>query len=322
MAFHKTLDHKAMGILVVVCMIWGLQQVALKAIANEIAPILQIALRSGIAAGLVALLIFWREGRLTLTGGTWRPGLIVGLLFSFEYLLVGEGLRHTSASHMVVFLYSAPLFAALGLHWRLPEERLQLLQWGGIGLAFCGIAIAFLGPGSPVTVIIANNSLWGDFLGLLAGAAWGATTVVIRTSSLASAPATHTLLYQLLAACVLLLLGATILGQFEFTLTPAALGNLAFQALVVSFASFLAWFWLLRRYLASQMGVFTFMTPLFGVTFGVWLLNEPLNPHFLAGASLVLAGITLVNGHAWIHRVITASRNRWVSIKSPCTRDH
>lgn len=43
---------------------------------------------------------------------------------------------------MVVFLYTAPIFAALGLHWRLPAERLAPLQWLGIALAFCGIVIA------------------------------------------------------------------------------------------------------------------------------------------------------------------------------------
>lgn len=40
----------------------------------------------------------------------------MGGLFGLEFLLVGEGMRHTSASHMVVFLYTAPIFAALGLH--------------------------------------------------------------------------------------------------------------------------------------------------------------------------------------------------------------
>jgi hypothetical protein len=42
------------------------------------------------------------------------------------------------------------------------------------------------------------------------------------------------------------------------------------------------WFWLLRRYLVSPLGVFSFMTPLIGVAFGVWLLNEPLEPGFVA----------------------------------------
>jgi uncharacterized membrane protein len=110
----KTLDGQAMLIMLLLCMTWGLQQVVLKAAAPDIAPLLQLALRSGIAALLVGLLMLVRGERLSLHEGTWRPGLLVGLLFALEYLFVGEGLRHTSASHMVVFLYTAPIFAALG----------------------------------------------------------------------------------------------------------------------------------------------------------------------------------------------------------------
>jgi drug/metabolite transporter (DMT)-like permease len=80
------------------------------------------------------------------------------------------------------------------------------------------------------------------------------------------------------------------------------------QGVVVSFLSYLAWFWLLRRYLASNMAVFSFMTPLFGVTFGVLILDEPLSLNFVAGALLVLLGIVLVSNHAWLRRQLLAWR--------------
>jgi drug/metabolite transporter (DMT)-like permease len=209
---------------------------------------------------------------------------------------------------MVVFLYTAPVFAALGLHWRLRAERLQPLQWGGIALAFGGIAWAFLGRAAvPAS---GDNPLLGDALGLLGGAAWGATTVAVRCSRLASAPATETLLYQLVGGCMLLLAAACVLGQTAFTLTPSLLGNLAFQALVVSFASYLVWFWLLRQYLASRLGVFSFLTPLFGVGLGVGLLGEPLEPGFVQGAALVLAGIALVSSQGWLAQLAAKRRRR------------
>ena len=312
---RKTIDGLAAGLMITVCMVWGFQQVALKATAPDVSPLLQIALRSGIAALLVGLLMFGRGGRMSLRDGMWRPGMLVGLLFALEFLLVGDGLRHTSASRMVVFLYTAPIFAALGLHRRLPAERLQALQWAGIALAFSGIVMAFFGRHQSLPAGTASNMLWGDFLGLLAGMAWGATTVAVRCSRLASLPATQTLLYQLVGAFVLLLLAATGLGQTAFRPTPLAWSNLAFQALVVSFASFLVWFWLLWHYLASQLGVFSwhylasqlgvfsFLTPLFGVVFGIWILDEPLEAGFLGGAPLVLAGIVLVSGYGWLKQM-------------------
>jgi drug/metabolite transporter (DMT)-like permease len=302
---RRDLDGRATGLMLVLCLIWGLQQVVLKAAAPDVAPLMQIALRSGVAALLVWLLMVRRGEALAPGDGTWRPGLLVGFLFALEFLLVGEGLRHTSASHMAVFLYTAPIFVALGLHWRLPAERLAAPQWVGIALAFAGIVVTFFWR-APRTGA-ATVTLWGDLLALLAGVAWAATTVVVRLSSLARISASRTLLYQLVAAFVLLTPAAFALGQAQVRPTPLAWGSLAFQSLVVSFASYLAWFWLLRHYLASRLGVFSFMTPLFGMAFGVWLLDEPLEASFLAGAALVLAGIALVSGHGWLKPLLA----RW-----------
>jgi drug/metabolite transporter (DMT)-like permease len=226
--------------------------------------------------------------------------MLVGFLFALEYLLVGEGLRHTTASHSVVFLYTAPIFAGLGLHWKLPAERLESLQWAGILLAFTGIFIAFFWRTPHASGASPSNVMLGDFLAVLAAVSWAATTVVIRCSSLARISASQTLLYQLVGAFILLMPAAVVLGQAGFRPTPLAWGSLIFQTLIMSFASLLVWFWLLRNYLASRLGVFTFMTPLFGVIFGAWLLNEPLESSFLVGAIFVCVGILLVSGYGWL----------------------
>lgn len=287
------------------CLLWSLQQISLKAVADQASPMLMVALRSLLAVLLLVALMAWRGEAPQ--RGRWRAGALVGALFGLEYLLVATALGLTQASHVVVFLYTAPIFAALGLQVRLPAERLNTLQWLGIGLAFCGIAVAFLGGQGGASHGMERAWL-GDLLALLAGAAWGATTVAIRCSSLASAPATETLLYQLLGAFVLLLPAAWLLGEARFVPSPAVWAHLAFQGVVVSFASFLTWCWLLRRYLASQLGVFSFLTPLFGVLLGVWLLGETLEPRFVAGGGLVLAGIGLVGAHAPLARRLAAVR--------------
>jgi drug/metabolite transporter (DMT)-like permease len=305
-AARKPLDAFAIGTMLVLCVVWGAQQVAIKLAARDVVPIMQVALRSGLSAALVALVAWWRGDGLPFRDGTWRPGLVAAALFGFEFLFIAEGLRHTSASHMVVFLYTAPVFAALGLHWLLPPERLGALQWVGIAVAFAGIALAF-GGGSSQGVSL--RVLWGDALGVLAGAAWGATTVVIRGSSLSEAPPGQTLLYQLLGAFALLLAVAAASGQAtQLSMTGVAWASLLFQGVVVSFASYLAWFWLLRRYLATRLSVFSFMAPLFGVTFGVLLLRERVDAWFAAGAALVLAGITIVSGSGALRRWTAGAR--------------
>lgn len=305
---RRALDGRAMGIMVALCLVWGLQQVVLKAAAGDVSPLFQIALRSGIAAVLVGALMVRHGVRISATDGTLKPGIVVGLLFGVEFVLIGEGLRFTSASHMVVFLYTAPIFVALGLHWKLPSERLGRLQWLGVGLAFGGIVTSFIGRGAGDRAIA--DILWGDLLGLLGGLAWASTTVGVRLTRLAREPATKTLFYQLAVGFVVLMLASVALGQVRFNPTPMAWGSLAFQSLMVCFASYLTWFWLLRHYLASRLGVFSFLTPLFGVAFGVVLLDEPLEPSFILGAMLVCAGIVLVSGAGWIKAAIIRRESR------------
>lgn len=300
---RKAMDGQAVAMMLVLCLVFSLQQVGIKAAAHDAPPILQIALRSGIAAILVGILMLVRKEKIGLAT-SWRPGLAVGVLFALEFLFLGEGLRHTSAAHSVVFLYTGPIFAALGLHLKLPSERLEPIQWLGIALAFAGIAIAFFLGGETSVDESKTNALLGDFLCIVAGMSWGATTVVIRCTSLSSTPATKTLLYQLIGAFVILLGSAVMLGQMSFNPTKMAIGNLVFQSVIVSFAGYLAWFGLLRRYLASRLGVYSFMTPLFGVVLGAWLLNERIRPSFLAGAGFVLVGVVLVSGHEWLKQAV------------------
>lgn len=308
-AVRKGADFFLFQLMLLLCAIWGSQQVAIKLAAEDIAPMLQVALRSGIAAVLVGILLLWQRGWRGWLGSTWLAGILAGVLFALEFFFIALGLRYTSASHMAVFLYTAPIFSALGLHLMLPSERLRRLQWLGIALCFGGVVMAF-GVGGDWSEIEADILL-GDALGLCAGMAWGATTVVVRGSRLSEAPAGLTLFYQLTVAFVLLLgyaLAMVDLGQVRWT--PLAIGSVLLQGVVVSFFTYLAWFWLLRRYLASNMAVFSFMTPLFGVTFGVLVLDEPLTLNFIIGAALVLAGIMLVSSERWLKRYLAGLRGQ------------
>lgn len=297
---RKPLDLLAVSFMGVLCFIWALQQIVLKFASHDISPMLQIALRSGIAAVLVAIVMRVKGESITFRDGTFYPGVLTGILFTLEFFLIAEALRLTSASHVVVFLYTAPVFSALALHWRLPEEKLKGLQWAGILLAFTGIVLTFFcrSAAKPSTLTISpGDALLGDGLALLGGVAWGAATAAVRCSSLADASACKTLIYHLTITFVVLLATALFLGQTKFNSNSVVWASLAFQALLVSFASFFGWLWLLKKYLASSVGAFSFLTPMLGVVLGNLLLNEPIESSFLLGMVFVLAGISLVIGH-------------------------
>ena len=104
------------------------------------------------------------------------------------------------------------------------------------------------------------------------------------------------LFYQLTVSSVALIGASVALGEpGVVAATGPVVAALAYQAVIVAFASYLAWFWLLRRYPASDLAPHLFWTPLFGVLAGWALLSDPLSGHLGAAAVLIAVGIYLVN---------------------------
>jgi drug/metabolite transporter (DMT)-like permease len=294
METRRPLDAIAVVLMVLLTSLWGFQQVAVKLAAPGISLVMQGAIRSGIATLLVMAWARFRGIVLWQRDGTLVPGFVAGLLFAGEFALIYAGLAYTTAARMVVFVYLAPVLTALGLAWFVPGEQLRAPQWTGIALAFAGIVVAF-GEGLAVD----RATLPGDIFGMAAALGWAATTVLIRATQLARIAATRVLFYQLAVSAALLPLVSIALREpGVVALAPLTIASLAFQSVIVAFASYLTWFWLLTRYLAGRLAVFSFLAPLFGIAFGHLVLGDRVTPAFLAAAALVGAGIVLVNASA------------------------
>lgn len=279
----------AFALMVLLCAIWGFQQVAMKVASAGISPVLQAALRSAGAALLVFIWARWRGIALFGRDQSLRPGLLAGLLFGLEFVFIFVGVERTTVSRMVVFLYTAPCFTVLGLHFFVPGERMGWRQGAGVLLAFAGLVMAFIDKA-------AGGSLLGDFFGVLAALFWASTTVLIRATRLAQVTATKVLLYQLVVSAAVMFPLSWLLGEQGIgVLSAPTLWAMAYQIVVVAFISYLAWFWLLTRYLAGRLLVFSFLTPLFGVGFGILLMGDQPSLHFFVAAAMVVGGIVLVN---------------------------
>jgi drug/metabolite transporter (DMT)-like permease len=287
---RRPLDLRATALVVLLCMIWGMQQVALKTVAGNVAPVMQLAIRFAGASIVFGTWVLLREGPRAFQDGTLPSGVLLGLLFAGEFILIGESVKDTTAAHSIVFLYTAPIFTALGLQF-LPEEQLSRLQWFGIGVAFLGIVVAFLGfDGRP-----ALNLLTGDALALIAGISWGMSNVVLRRGRIGGAKTAKTVLYQVATATLVLGTFAVATDQARVALSALTIAVLLFQTLVIAILSYLVWFWLLRHYLTSRLMLLSLLTPLFGVLFGSALLGDPISLRFASGGGLVLIGILIVN---------------------------
>lgn len=289
----ERLDGLAVALLLTCCALWGINQAAMKVALADIPPLSQSALRS---AGAGLLLWGWALARnipLLARDGTLRGGVVAGLLFAIEFGCMFVGLQYTTASRMVVFIYLAPFVVALGMPFISRSERLDGGQTLGLAIAFAGVVWAFAeglgGRGDP-------RQWLGDALGIVAAVFWGATTLVLRGTRLATVAPEKTLLYQL-AVSGLALAAAALLAvePWPARVTPIAWAALAFQTVIVTFASYLVWFWLIRHYPATRISAFTLLTPVFGLLAGVVLLGEPVTARLLLALVAVSAGIALVN---------------------------
>ena len=288
---HRPLDAFAVLSMLLLCLTWGFNQVAIKLVMTEVPPYLQALLRS-VGGLLVVLVVAWLRGvSLFRRDRTLLSGIVAGLLFAFEFILMYRGLQLTTAARAIVFLYVAPFVVALGSYHFL-GERLRWIQWAGMGLSFAGVATAIGVPQPNVD----RSVLLGDLYLVGAGVLWAATTLVVKASALASAPAEKTLGYQLAVSVPVLALAAMLAGErLTHVPGPMVLSLLAFQAIWVAGLTFLLWFVLVRAYSASKLSAFSFITPLFGVAAGYLIMDDPLTLAFGIAAVLVAAGLYLVN---------------------------
>ncbi len=294
---RSKLDGLAVGLVVLLCALWGVQQVASKvALSQGMPPFFQAVVRSALAGPLLVGWLALRQGRAGLRtlfaadGSLW-PGLFSGVLFAAEFLALFPGVRLTTASRTVVLLFSGAFFTALGTHWFIPAERLRPVHWAGLVLAFAGVVATMSGGGGG-----GGGSLAGDGLVLLAAASWGFTTVLVKGTGLARIGSEKVLAYQLFGALPFLVGAALLSGELRMPeATGLAWWSLAYQVVVIAFASYLTWFWLVARYPAGRLSAFTFLTPLLGVAAAWLLLGETPTPLLGVGLLCVCAGLWLVN---------------------------
>jgi drug/metabolite transporter (DMT)-like permease len=269
---------------------WGFNQVLIKVANTGYSPVFLTIARSLLASVLVYLWCRSRGIRLFDADGTLWPGILAGLLFGAEFALIFLGLDYTTAARGALMINTMPFWVLIGAHFLL-GERMTPLKMLGLGMAFAGVALVL----SDKLSLPDPSALRGDVMCLAAGALWAATTLVIKTSRLATAAPEKTLLYQLIfgaaIAVPLLPLGGPVLREVSALATVSLLVQAAY---IVAF-TYILWFWLMRRYPAAALSSFTFLSPVFGVICGGVLLNEPLSVRIFAALALIAAGLFVVN---------------------------
>lgn len=268
----------------------GFNQVVIKVVNEGLQPVFFAGLRSAGAVICVGLWMRWRGQSLRPRPGTLGLGLLIGAVFSAEFLMLFVALDLTTVTRTAVIFYSMPVWMALGAHRFIPGERLSPVKSAGLAGAFAGVAWAILDRPSG-----GEASLAGDLCALGAAFGWATVGLMARGTRLREERPEMQLMWQIAVSAVVLTAAAPLFGPLVRNLEPIHLWGLAFQIVVMVSAGFVFWLWLLSIYPPASVAAYGFLGPIFGVGFGWLLLGERVGPSILGALALVAFGLWLMN---------------------------
>lgn len=268
--------------------LWGFNFVPIKVALDDFPPLLMAALRFTAAAVPAVFLV-----RRPPVAARWFVLIGVPLgVGQFGLLFIGMSMGMPAGLASVVLQVQAiftALFAGLLL-----RERLAARQIAGMAVAFAGVALlgaAQAEGGSPVAA----------FLMCLGGAAgWGLANVGMRRMNQVTEQPVDAFGFMVWMSLVppvpLLVLSLVFEGPGALPdsmrhVSLAGLASLAFIAYVATLFGFGAWGWLMRRYEAGTVAMYSLLVPPFGLVSAALLLGEHVGTTRLAGAALIIAGV-------------------------------
>lgn len=291
------LDGFGTGALLFMAVLLGFNNVVIKFVNEGMQPVFFAGLRSAGAVICIGLWMHLRGIPPRIAPGTLPGGLLIGLFFAAEFLLLFVALDLTTAVRASVIFYSMPVWLALGAHFLIPGERLTIRRSTGLALAFVGVAWAMGDQGTAPED--ATASLIGDICALFAAVFWAGIVLTARTSALQHTTPETQIFWQVAVSAPLLMLAAPLYGgPFLRDPEPIHWAGFAFQTVGVVSAGFIFWFWLLARYPSWVVASFSFLTPVVAVLMGWLLLGEPVGLSIFGALALVIGGIVLINRRA------------------------
>jgi len=280
-------------LLILVCLIWGGNMVSIKFSNEGIPPMMAATARSALAAVCIWIFASLRGKSVILRGEDLKHGAVIGILFGLDFLFLYWGTSYTVASRAIIFLYTHPLWVALGAHFVLRDDRMTLSKGSGLLLAFAGMVFVFRSGVGQLP-----DGFWiGDMMEVAAALFWGATTLYIKRVA-SRRPIDHyqTLFSQLFYSIPVLGLGWLLFDTGKpLSFNTSVLAAIGYQIFIVAFFSYVLWFWMIHTYPVSRLAAFTFLAPIFGVIFGGLLQGDPMTPALFFGLGCVAGGIYLVN---------------------------
>ena len=272
---------------------WGSSYLFIKIGVDEgLSPFMLITLRLLIGFALLATVVTVARESLPRSAQIYGHLIVMGAVnIAIPFSLITWAELTVDSALAAILTAPVPLFVIVIAAIFLRDERITINRLAGLVVGFVGVAILVgFDPAS-----LAGGDLAGEIALLGATLSYACGAVYARRNIRGLRPMIPAL-FQVGFALIMVSILTLIFEQpFSTTITPEAWFSVIWLGLLGSGLAYLLFFRILGRWGATRTSMVAYLLPVFGITLGALVLNEPIDARLLIGTGLVIGGIALVN---------------------------
>jgi drug/metabolite transporter (DMT)-like permease len=231
---------------------------------------------------------------LALKSGQFRPVLIAGTLLALQIWTFTLGVAWSSSSHSSLLINSYVFFVVVCDHFVTRQYRLGYFAWGGFWLAMAGVTGLILSIETSEPKQKDLPTLAGDLVTLFSAFLFAAKLLYSK-QALKVIGSTQLIFWHDVVAVVLFALLSFSTEHVEWhKISTSGWLALVYQGFLVGGLCFGLQTWLLKWHSASQIAIFSFLTPLMGIALASMLRGDQLTPAMGIAGACIAIGIVFV----------------------------
>lgn len=276
-------------------LIWGTSFLWIKIAVQEISPFVLVGFRTLFAAlGMAVYLLIDRKSRMS-----WKeikPHLpvfvVLGLVnVTMPWLLISWAEMHIESGVASILNATMPLWTIIIAPLVISDDKITLPKLAGLAAGFIGVVLLFLpslGKGW-------SANLLGQAAVLAATLCYAFATIFARKKAHSLNPQMQTFLQFSMSTLMVWSMTFFIEKKITLPMLPITWVALLWLGLLGAGLAYVIYFGLLRRMVPTRLSMVTYIPPVVGVLLGIFFLGEAFHWQALAGALLILSGISIVN---------------------------
>jgi drug/metabolite transporter (DMT)-like permease len=280
--------------LIILSLLWGPAFLFMKVAVQEVPPLTVAAVRVGLGAVLLFLILRWQGRTLPKLGPVWRHFLVMGLTSNaIPFFLLSWSQQYIDSALAAILVGTVPLFTMLLAHFLTADDTLSPGKVTGAMIGFAGLVVLFV----PALLAGVQATLWGLAAAIGASISYSYAFVYARQRLRGLPPLVAPAAQLITASLCLVPLALSIERPFTLPLPSwPVLAALLFMTLLSTVLAFVLYYRVMERASATTMSVVTYLNPIVATLLGVLVLNEALGWNGYVGGALILLSAVAVNG--------------------------